>query len=111
MRSVTLPGPIISEGAGKLLSGQDRRAISLRWAILLILSVILSAGLEVVRLPAALLLGPMVAGILVASAGVGMRVPPTPNLAAQAVIGCMIARSIPPAILARSFSIGRCSSW
>ena len=50
-------------------------------------------------MPAALLLGPMIAAILVAIAGGDIRVPHHPVLIAQAVIGCMIARSIPPSII------------
>ena len=55
-------------------------------------------ALAAIRLPAALLLGPMLAAILIASIGWGVRIPPGPNLIAQAVIGCLIARSIPPTI-------------
>jgi membrane AbrB-like protein len=58
-----------------------------------------SARLETVRLPAAPLLGPMIAAIVVPMAGGAIRVPHAPVLVAQAVIGCMIARSIPPAII------------
>ncbi|MGA9012568.1 MAG: AbrB family transcriptional regulator, partial [Acetobacteraceae bacterium] len=69
------------------------------WAILVILSCLFAVGLEAIRLPAALLLGPMIAAILVAMAGSSIRVPHHPVLIAQAVIGCMIARSIPPTII------------
>ena len=41
----------------------------------------------------------MIAAILVAITGGEMRVPHHPVLVAQAVIGCMIARSIPPSII------------
>ena len=41
----------------------------------------------------------MIAAILVAIAGSEVRVPHHPILIAQAVIGCMIARSIPPSII------------
>jgi membrane AbrB-like protein len=70
-----------------------------RWVLLIVLSVLLAAGLEAVRLPAALLLGPMIAGIAVALADCGVRVPPRIVLFAQGVIGCMIARSIPLSII------------
>jgi membrane AbrB-like protein len=55
--------------------------------------------LEALRLPAAFLLGPMAAAILLARAEATVRVPPVGFLAAQAVIGCMIARTIPAAVL------------
>jgi membrane AbrB-like protein len=67
--------------------------------ILVVLSGFLGLGLEAIRLPAALLLGPMIAAILVAVAGGGIRVTHRLVLIAQAVIGCMIARSIPPTIV------------
>jgi uncharacterized protein len=75
------------------------KAVTRQWLLLLALSSLLAAALAAIRLPAALLLGPMVAAILVASLGWGVRIPPGPNLVAQAVIGCLIARSIPPTII------------
>jgi uncharacterized protein len=69
------------------------------WAILVILSGLFALGLEAIRLPAALLLGPMIAAILMAIAGSEMRVPHHPVLIAQAIVGCMIARSIPPTVI------------
>lgn len=54
----------------------------------------LAALFETIRIPAALLLGPLIAGILVASNGATLRVPPLPYLAAQSMVGLMIARAI-----------------
>ncbi|MBZ9559976.1 AbrB family transcriptional regulator [Halomonas coralii] len=51
------------------------------------------------QVPAGLLLGPMAAGVLVAVAGVRVRVPRWPFFLAQASIGCMIAQSITLPIL------------
>ena len=59
-----------------LLTGEDRRAVSLKWLILVALSALLAVALEALRLPAASLLGPMFSAILVASLGWGIRVPP-----------------------------------
>ena len=70
-----------------------------RWTVLIVLSGVFATGLEALRLPAALLLGPMIAAILVAVSGAVVRVPNRLFLIAQAVIGCMIARSIPPSII------------
>ena len=67
--------------------------------MLAVLSGIFGLGLELIRLPAALLLGPMIAGIVLAIAGSNLRVPQQLVLIAQAVIGYMIARSIPPTII------------
>jgi membrane AbrB-like protein len=79
------------------------RPISLQWTILLILSVLFAIGLMALRLPAALLLGPMAAGIVVAAADGKLRIAGRPFLAAQAVVGCLIARSIPASIFATIF--------
>ena len=66
---------------------------------MLLLSGIFVAVLEAIGLPAALLLGPMVAAIVVAVGQGTLRVPHVPFFMAQAVIGCMIARSITPEII------------
>lgn len=70
-----------------------------RWTLLVALSVLSSVGLEALHLPAALLLGPMLAGIVLAVGGAELRLPHQPVLVAQAVIGCMIARSIPLSVV------------
>src|SRR6202012_1148829 len=51
------------------------------------------------RLPAALLLGAMMAGILVENAGARILVPQLPFRFAQAVVGCMIAHALTSTIL------------
>jgi membrane AbrB-like protein len=71
----------------------------LQWALLLVASVVLGTLFELAGLPAALLLGPMVAGILIGTNGGHIRVPRLPYIASQAVIGCLIARAITPQIL------------
>ena len=70
-----------------------------RWAILLAVSVAFVGLLEVARIPAALLLGPMIAAILLAVRDRKVVIPQTISLLAQGVIGCMIAQSIPLSIL------------
>jgi len=55
--------------------------------------------LEALQLSAALLLGPMIAAIALASAGGRIRVNDTLFAATQAIIGCMIGRAIPVSIL------------
>jgi hypothetical protein len=69
-----------------------------QWALLIALSALLAAGLIALRLPAALLLGPMGAAILVAASGGTARLPAWLFLAGQAVIGCMIADKLPIAL-------------
>jgi membrane AbrB-like protein len=59
----------------------------------------LLAALELIHLSAALLIGPMFAAIWVAASGGKLRIPQAPYLLAQGLAGCLIARSITPAIL------------
>ena len=73
---------------------------AVRWVVLLALTGLFVAVLEAAHLPAALLLGAMLAGIAMAAADAPVRVPRVPFLAAQGVIGCLIARSITPDIVA-----------
>jgi uncharacterized protein len=70
-----------------------------QWALLVAGSAGFAAALQAAGLPAALLLGPMLAGILVGTGGGTIWVPRPPYFGAQAVIGCLIAGAITPAIL------------
>ncbi|MDK2760785.1 MAG: AbrB family transcriptional regulator [Sphingopyxis sp.] len=70
-----------------------------RWAGLIALSVVLIILLKLVGVPAALLLGPMLAGILMATRGWTVTVPRPGFLASQAVIGLMIAHYFDPGLL------------
>jgi hypothetical protein len=65
-----------------------------QWGILLAASAVLGLLLIWARLPAALMLGPMVAAILIETGGGSVRVPDICYSFAQAVIGCMIARAV-----------------
>ncbi len=78
--------------------------ILLHRAVLLALSAAVVAAMEALHLPAALLLGPMAAAIVVAAHGTPLRMPAAPFVVAQAVIGAMLARNIP---LATVTEIGR----
>ena len=69
-----------------------------RWGALLLLSALLVVLLEALRLPAALLLGPMVAAIVLAVSGGGMALPRPAFYLAQGVVGTMIAGVLPAAI-------------
>ncbi len=86
-------------GARMRLPSVGRRPPGMQWAILIAMSVLAVAGLELLHLPAALLLGPMAAAILLASAEGSVRVPAIPFYAAQGIVGCMIARGIPVTVL------------
>lgn len=72
-----------------------------RWALLLSLSALLVFGLELLGLPASLLIGPMVAAIVLAlTIGQGpLRVPRWPLLFGQALVGFLMARAITVDIL------------
>ena len=72
---------------------------SARWAALLLVSAILWGLLDLARVPAALLLGPMLAGIIIEAGGAAVRVPPLLYLAAQAAVGGYVAGAVQPSIL------------
>lgn len=71
------------------------------WLPLLILSLLFVAMMELVHLPAALLLGPMFAGIILAILNRSVVVSKTSFGVAQAVVGAMIAHAIPPSVFGR----------
>lgn len=71
----------------------------LQWGMLCVLSLLLSIGFLALHLPAALLLGPMIAGIIFSMRGVTLQLPRSAFLAAQAILGCMIAQNLTGSIL------------
>ena len=71
----------------------------LRWGVLLAASLAFIVPLQLIHLPAALLLGAMAAAILFALFEGQLAVPRWPFVLAQGLIGCLVARSIGPAIL------------
>jgi uncharacterized protein len=74
-----------------------------QWLALLGLSALICLLWSAIGLPAGLLLGPMIGGIVFGVNGVRLAVAGGPYLGAQAVIGAMVSASITPAIVA-SFS-------
>ncbi len=70
-----------------------------QWLALLAGSLVLTALLEWVSMPAARLLGPMIAGMAFGVSGAQLRLPRGSFALTQAIIGCMIARALSPAIL------------
>lgn len=70
------------------------------WMILIPLTALLSTLFELTGIPAALLLGAVIAGILMGTNGGMVRVPRLPYLGAQAIVGCMIAAAITSDIVA-----------
>jgi len=69
-----------------------------QWALLALVSLAISGALLVLQMPAALLLGPMFAGIALGANGATVRVPEAGYVAAQALIGGLIATTITPQI-------------
>ena len=69
-----------------------------QWAALLFVSLLFAGVLELTNLPAALLIGPMLAAIVAGTNGATIRVPRPAFAAAQAIVGCLIAASISPDI-------------
>lgn len=70
----------------------------LQWLLLLACSAAVAGMLEMVHLPAALLVGPMLVAIALGSSGATVRVPRPLFVAAQALLGCLVANSISPGI-------------
>ncbi len=77
----------------------QKLSLPARWVTLFLISAILVALLEWVHLPAALMLGSMIAGILLETSGGKVKVPVALYWFSQAVIGCLIARVITSQIL------------
>jgi hypothetical protein len=71
-----------------------------QWATLLMLSGVISLVLWGAGLPAVLLLGPMIGGIVFGVNDLHLSVPRWPYLGAQAVVGALVAAGITPAIVA-----------
>lgn len=70
-----------------------------RWALLAALSALITTVLEMLHLPAALLLGPMAAAIVMAVLGAGMRLAGPAMTLAQGVVGLMVATILPASLL------------
>ncbi|CDX31648.1 Membrane protein AbrB (fragment) [Mesorhizobium sp. SOD10] len=65
-----------------------------QWLVLLVFSLLFAGALELAALPAALLIGPMLAAILAGTNGATVRVPRPLFGSAQAIVGCLVAGSI-----------------
>lgn len=87
---------MISQRDADQESRPPRRAW-LQWIVLIAVSGVFAFILHWARFPAALLVGPMLAGIVAGVRGMTIRAPDWTFSGAQAVIGCLIAASISPA--------------
>lgn len=73
-------------------------ASRVRWAALLVLSIALGAVFDRAGFPAGHLLGPMLAAIVLAVLGAETAVSRPAFIAAQGIIGCLMARGVPATI-------------
>ncbi|MEG3133184.1 AbrB family transcriptional regulator [Rouxiella sp. T17] len=71
----------------------------LQWCVLVVASLILGFVFQYFNVPAALLLGPMIVGVVMGIFGATVRIPGIFFKIAQGVIGCMIAQALSPSIL------------
>ena len=78
------------------LAGRGRHV---QWAALAAATVLAVFLLELIRLPAALLLGAMVAAMAAGAAEATIRVPDRLFFVSHAVVGCLIARSFTPSLV------------
>jgi uncharacterized protein len=81
-----------------LVSSRLRSAI--HWLSLILLAIALVIALSASHVPAALLLGPMLAAIIFAVSGSSVRLPRGFTIGAQAILGCLIAQAIDAQLLA-----------
>jgi uncharacterized membrane protein AbrB (regulator of aidB expression) len=78
-------------------SGGARRMVE--WLLLLVSSILLVAAMRAAQMPAALMLGPMIAAIGFAMCGAKVRLSRTFALGAQTVLGCLIAKAFNAGLL------------
>jgi membrane AbrB-like protein len=90
------------------MAGQPARSVMRRgvgsasarqWLKLVVLSVVIGGLLLWMRAPAALLLGPLLAGVILAANGGKVVFPVSLFVVSQGVIGCLIARMVPVSIV------------
>lgn len=70
-----------------------------QWGLLVLASLSIGTLLQFYHVPAALLLGPMIIGVILGLKGASVRVPKRGFTLAQSILGCMIAQSLSPTIL------------
>jgi uncharacterized membrane protein AbrB (regulator of aidB expression) len=72
--------------------------VAAQWVVLATLSLAIGAVLVWLAVPAAMFLAPMLSAILLSVGGSEVRIAPWVGIGAQGLIGCMIARMLPPSI-------------
>jgi membrane AbrB-like protein len=91
--------PEISAAGRALTGGFGAWPRPLLWLSLLGLSALISVAWSALGLPAALLLGPMIGGIVFGVKGANLNLARAPSFFAQAVIGAMVSAGITSSIL------------
>lgn len=74
---------------------------ALWWSVLLLISAVFGWALTALHLPAGVLLGCMLAGIVLSSQEIRLGIPIPLFALAQGVIGCLMAKSLQPSTLAK----------
>jgi membrane AbrB-like protein len=87
--SDTAESPV--DAAAQRATQLRRLPLPAQWVVLLLLSATFALLLELAGIPAALLLGPLIGGILLSVGGGAVKIPQLPFQASQAVIGCLVA--------------------
>jgi len=82
-------------------AGHLRASPVLWWSVLLLISAALGGFLTALHFPAGVLLGCMLTGIFLSSRDIRLEVPRSLFVLAQGVIGCLMAKSLQPSILAK----------
>lgn len=75
------------------------RSAGLQWMVLVAISIMIVFVMESVGIPAALLMGPMAAGIALGTNAATIRADGPAFIGAQAIVGCLIAKAIDPQIV------------
>ncbi len=75
------------------------RSLWQNWAILLALSAVVTGAFVAIHLPAAMMLGPMISGIMLGANGAKLHIPNWLLTICFGIVSCLIARSIDPPLL------------
>ena len=95
--SVFKPDPVQEDAAPR--AAPSPLVLAGRWAAMAALSAALAGGLDAAGLPAAFLLGPMLAAAAMALSGRAVALPRAAHFAALGVVGCMVGEATPPTVL------------
>lgn len=75
------------------------RSPTMLWAMLIGISAVITGGFIAIHLPAAMMLGPMISGIIMGANGARLHIPNWFLTICFGIVSCLIARSIDPTLL------------